>query len=48
MIAWLKNAVEVGLWWLCGRRTSKMRRRHAEWAATLPDHPKPGGVWMSG
>jgi hypothetical protein len=42
MRAWLKNAVEVILWYWIGRPTSKMTRRYAEQAAKLPLNPKPG------
>ena len=42
MRAWLKNAVELVLWWLFERETSKMKREHEEFAASLPPHPKPG------
>ena len=46
MGAWLKNAVEVILWWWVGRPTSKMQKEHEEYAAKLPPHPKPGRVYF--
>ena len=46
MRAWLKNAVEVVLWFWIGRPTSKMERRYAEYAARQPRHPKPGRVYF--
>ena len=42
MLAWLKNAAELVLWFWVGRPTSRTRRRWAEEEAKLPDHPKPG------
>jgi HAMP domain-containing protein len=46
MRAWLKNAVEVVLWYWIGRPTSKMERRYAENAEKLGPHPKPGRVYF--
>lgn len=42
MKAWLKNSVEVVLWWWVGRPTSKMKQQWAEDRAKLPPYPKPG------
>lgn len=42
MRAWLKNAVEVVLWWLFERETSKMREEREAFIASLPPHPPPG------
>ena len=42
MIAWLKNAFELILWFLFERPTSKMIQEWEEEEAKMPDHPKPG------
>ncbi len=46
MKAWLKNGVEVILWWWVGRPTSKMERKWAENSAKRGPHPKPGRVYF--
>ena len=42
MRAWLRNALELVLWFWIGRPTTKMEQRHAENEAKVPPHPKPG------
>ena len=46
MRAWLKNAVELLLWWWIARPTSKMERRLAEDAPEDDPHRKRGRVYL--
>lgn len=42
MLAWLKNVIEVVLWWWVGRPTSKMEQEWADEAAKYPGNPRGG------
>ncbi len=45
MRAWLRNAIEVILWWWVGRPTSKMREAEEARYASTPRAPRPGKTY---